>query len=229
MGNAGDITGIAINQRHRQGFPVAGFFYKKVVSAELDANGVPVNLMCDAGVDNGHPGGAAMPCATAPVIYDGHPLPNYEGALNTTLQLFQRLTLSGLVDFKTGGRQFNADLALQCQIQRSCEANLNPATDLLGAADMLVNSFGAFTTPHVRYLKIRQVSASYRVPDRWARLIGGTSAAITLAARNLHTFTSFKLGPDPELGNALTQPQNAQTFAQVPIPVQFLTTIRITF
>jgi TonB-linked SusC/RagA family outer membrane protein len=230
MGGVGDITGVGINQLHREGFPVAAFFYKRVVSAELGANGQPTNIMCDAGVDNGHVGGATVPCAQAPAIFGGQPLPKYEGAFNTTIQLFERLTLSGVADFKTGGRNFNADIAIQCQILRTCEANVDPATDLLGAADMLVNNFGIFSTPEVRFLKIRQISASYRMPERWARYVGGTAAQLTVAARNVHNFTNFKLGPDPELGNVYNgAPHNQEAFQAVPMPFQLLTSLRITF
>jgi TonB-linked SusC/RagA family outer membrane protein len=230
MGGVGDITGVGINQIQREGFPVAAFFYKRVVSADLSPTGQATNFMCDAGINNGHPGGATVPCAQAPAIYGGQPLPKYEGALNTTVQLFERLTLSGVADFKTGGRNFNADLAIQCAILRTCEANVDPATDLLGAADMLVNNFGVFSTPEVRFIKIRQVSASYRLPERWAQALGGTGAQVTVAARNLHTFTNFKLGPDPELGNVYANAQhNQEAFQAVPMPFQLLTTIRVTF
>ena len=71
----------------------------------------------------------------------------------------------------------------------------------MGAADMTVQTFGIFSTPEVRYLKIRSVSASYLVPESWARAIGGTSGTITLTARNVANFTNFKLGPDAELGS----------------------------
>jgi len=213
---------------------VAAFFYKKVVSAELGTNGQPTNIMCDPGItsgDNrGFPGGTPVPCAQATPIYGGQPLPKYEGAFNTTIQLFERLTLSGIADFKTGGRNFSADIAIQCQILRTCEANVDPATDLLGAADMLVNNFGVFSTPEVRFLKIRQVSASYRLPERWAQFVGGTSAQFSVAARNLHTFTNFKLGPDPELGNVYGGAQhNQEAFQAVPMPFQLISTIRVTF
>jgi hypothetical protein len=101
---------------------------------------------------------------------------------------------------------------------------------VLGAADMTVNTFGIFTTPEVRYLKIRSVSANYRVPDRWARLVGGTAASITMTARNLHIFTNYKLGPDPELGSVYGgSPHNQEGFQGIPLPFQFLTSIRVTF
>ncbi len=233
MGGIGDITGVGINQIHRQGFPVAAFFYKKVVSAELGANGQPTNMLCDPGItvgaNKGFPGGTAVPCAQAAAIYGGQPLPDYEGALNTTIQLFERLTLSGVADFKTGGRNFNADIAIQCAILRTCEANVDPASDILGAADMLVNNFGIFSTPEVRFIKIRQISANYRMPERWARLIGGTSASVTVAARNLHTFTNFKLGPDPEIGNVFSAQHLQEAFQAVPMPFQLISTIRVTF
>jgi hypothetical protein len=228
MGGVGNITGVGINQEQREGFPVAAFYWKHVVSAELNAAGQVVNIMCDRGV-NGAPGGETVPCAQAASIYTGQPLPKYEGAFNTTIQVGSRLTLSGIADFKTGGRNFSADIAIQCQILRTCEANVDPASDLLGAADMLVNNFGIFSTPEARFLKIRQISASYRLPERWAGLIGGSGAFLTVAARNVATFTNFKLGIDPEIGNVYGAQHNQEAFQAVPMPFQLHTTLRVTF
>jgi hypothetical protein len=39
---------------------------------------------------------------------------------------------------------------------------------------------------------------TYNLPDRWAQAIGTQHANITLAGRNLHTWTGYK-GVDPEL------------------------------
>src|SRR5262249_50709572 len=48
-----------INQFHRVGFPVAAFYAKKVLSADLGPNGQPTNIMCDAGDGKSNPTGVA--------------------------------------------------------------------------------------------------------------------------------------------------------------------------
>jgi hypothetical protein len=160
----------------------------------------------------------------------GQPLPDYEGAFSAQVQLFERLILSGLADFKTGGRNFSADIAIQCQILRLCLANVDASTDLLGAADMVVNPFGIYSTPEVRYLKIRAISASYQMPERWAQIVGGSAASITLTANNVALFTNFKLGVDPELGAVYAgTPHNAEAFQGIPMPMSFMATFRLTF
>ncbi len=229
MGGTNNLLA-GINQFHRVGFPVGAFFAKKVLSAELGANGQPTNIMCDAGDGNSNPTGEAMPCAAAPTLSIGQPLPDFEGAFSAQVQLFGRLILSGLADFKTGGRNFSADIAIQCAILRLCLANVDPATDVLGAADMTVQPFGIYTTPEVRYLKIRSISASYQMPESWARVIGGTAATITLTGQNIATFTNFNLGPDPELGAVYRgTPHNAEAFQGIPMPFQLMATFRVTF
>jgi hypothetical protein len=59
------------------------------------------------------------------------------------------------------------------------------------------------------YIKLREVSASYDIPERWLR---GTKTAFTLAARELHTWTHFRgLDPDGQVGpstQAVTPPLN---------------------
>jgi len=229
IGGAGNISGAGANQEHREGFPIAGHFFKKVVSAELDANGQVTNIMCDAGRDNGHPGGEIVPCASAPAIYGGQPLPKFEGAFNATIQLWERLTLSSLFTYKTGGRSFSADVAIQCSISRRCEANVDPASDVLAAADMLVNTFGSVPTPEVRFIKWRSVSASYRLPSAWAQALRGSAAHLTVTARNLHTWTGYKLGPDPEVGQAYGAQHASQSFQAAPIPFQFFALLRVTY
>jgi outer membrane receptor protein involved in Fe transport len=233
MGGVSDLAAGA-NQFHRVGFPVASFFAKKVLSADLDASGQPTNIMCDAGDGNSHPTGQAVSCDAAPTVFIGQPLPKWEGSFNATIQVGQRLTLSGLADFKTGGYNFNADIAIQCSVLRLCLPNVNPAADVLFAADELVQLLGVSTIPEVRYLKIRSVSASYRVPERWAHWVGGNTATVTLTAHNLHTFSNFQRGPDPELGSvynlsAAFGQHNQESFQGIPLPFQFLATIRVTF
>src|SRR6185312_7847043 len=57
------------------------------------------------------------------------------------------------------------------------------------------------------FLKLRELSLTWAVPVRWASRLTRGGLAVTLAGRNLATWTSYK-GLDPEL--------NAQRFDQLP-------------
>jgi hypothetical protein len=227
MAGVPDITA-APNQYHREGFPVAAYFEQKVVSADI-VNGRPTNLMCDGGRDGGFQGGPAVPCATAPRVFLGQPAPKYEGSVNTTLQLFDRLTVTGLLDFKQGQSVFSADLAIQCTILRLCLPNIDPTADPLAAGEMSTSRFGPYVTPEVSFAKLRNLSVSYRVPERWARSLGGSSAFVTLTARNIATFTGYNRGPDPDISVVFTGSQYQPAFNQIPTPFEFVTSIRLTF
>ena len=56
------------------------------------------------------------------------------------------------------------------------------------------------------FLKIREVSVTYTLPNRWAGMLGAQRASLSLAGRNLKTFTSYT-GVDPEV-NQLGQSSN---------------------
>ncbi|MFN0180745.1 MAG: SusC/RagA family TonB-linked outer membrane protein [Gemmatimonadales bacterium] len=227
-----DMAGIpdinaAPNQYHREGFPVAAYFEQVVVSADI-VNGRPANLLCDGGRD-GYQGGSPVSCATAPRVFLGRPSPKYEGSVNTTLQLFNRLTVTGLLDFKSGHNVFSADLAIQCTILRLCEPNVDPTTNPIAAGEMSTSRFGPYVTPKVSFAKLRNIAASYRVPENWARYIGASSAFVTLGMRNLATFTGYTRGPDPDISVVFTGSQYQPAFNQIPTPTEFLASIRLTF
>jgi hypothetical protein len=77
------------------------------------------------------------------------------------------------------------------------------------------------------YAKLREVSASYVLPDRWAAAIRASRISLTVAARNLHTWTGFSgLDPETRVGGTL---RAAQTQAITPPLASFLTTLNVTY
>ena len=64
---------------------------------------------------------------------------------------------------------------------------------------------------------LREVSASYSLPDRWARYARATRASFTLAGRNLATWTDYT-GYDPELNfNGSSNYSTADFLTQPPV------------
>jgi hypothetical protein len=78
-------------------------------------------------------------------------------------------------------------------------------------------------------VKLREVSASYTLPENWLKRVGVSRAVVTLAGRELHTWTDYR-GVDPEV-NALASASNTLTYDQGVIPPlsQLVATINLTF
>lgn len=232
--NLGGIPFIAfpgIPQRHVEGYPIGGLWAKRVTSATLNsATGNTENVLCDGG-----PGAQPMPCATAPVVFMGTPTPKLTGAVASTVTLGKRLSLYGMVDFKRGHFLLNTDEAIRCSIFRSCEVNVRPenydpryvANAQNGSALIIVDQF----IDDASFAMLREVSASYTLPETWARIAGATRAAFTVSGRNLHRWTSYP-GLDPEsrsLGTGANPFQNAFDQAVTPTLAQFIASFHLTF
>jgi TonB-linked SusC/RagA family outer membrane protein len=225
----GGIPSIALGlplQSQQEGYPIAGYFVKKVVSAEVDPTGTVTSALCDGG-----PGNAAVACEDASPVFVGTPIPKVTGAFTTTVTLFGNLRLYGLVDFKRGHRRFNADRWVRCDVFLECPENVDPtgvdprvlADIQLGTDLQTVNTF----IEDASFFKLREISASYTVPDRWARALGAARASVTVSGRNLHTWTNFT-GLDPE---SQSNPGELDFFGQAVTPTlaQFVTTISLSF
>jgi TonB-linked SusC/RagA family outer membrane protein len=214
-----------VNQQHRVGYPVAGFFERRVVSAEIGPEGQILNAMCDGGPENNH---APVSCAGAPQVYLGQPNPKWEGAIISGVTLFNSLRLSALFDFKVGHRVFNSDVAVACTILTICEENVFPERNPLAAAEMSFFAFGPFNTPDASFGRLRQVSMSYQLPSRWAGRVRASAASVNVSFRNLLTFTDFP-GPDPENTRQAGSQHFYSAFQAAPHPLQFRTGVRLTY
>jgi outer membrane receptor protein involved in Fe transport len=185
---------------NRLGYPVGGIWTRRVVSADRDpTTGQAINVLCDGGAGN-----AAVDCASAPFVFIGTTTPKQSGSIANTLTIRKRLRLYGLVDFQRGNVQFNANELLRCIGgfgARLCHANYFPEKySTIYLAETAGNALARGTLDQyyqdASYFKLREVSATYMVPERW---IGGLSAAsVTLAARELATWTDYR-GLDPDV------------------------------
>jgi hypothetical protein len=219
------------NIRHQVGYPVGGYWEPRIVSAQYDPTTKrAINAMCDDGK------GGTTPCLNAsgsafiaPRVFIGRADSPNEGSFSSTATLFKRFRFYGLIDWKQGNKQFDNDKRIRCQIYYLCLDNLNPENadpkDLAEyqTSNILRNAFYS----DAGYAKLREVSASYVLPSRYAAMIGTTAATITLSGRNLMTWSNWS-SVDPE--SFWTVEQFARTAqAQVPPLRQFLLSINATF
>ena len=224
---------IAPGQNNIAGFPIGGYFAKRVVSADRDpATQGAINALCDGGA-----GQAPVSCDNAPLLFVGTPTPKVTGSVGNTVTLFKRLRLYALVDFKQGNKLYNAVEELRCTAAIGigyCDVNYHPEN----YSPVYVAQLDPTKTPtglnrvffqDASFVKLREVSASYTLPENWLRRVGVSRAVVTVAGRELHTWTDYS-GVDPEV-NALASASNTLTYDQGVIPPlsQLVATINLTF
>jgi TonB-linked SusC/RagA family outer membrane protein len=198
------VGGFAI--KHQVGYPIGAYFEQRVVSAApLLPNGRPdsANVLCDDSR------GGTMICAgpdlafgtadDAPEVFLGKSLPGTEGSFSSTLTFWKNLRLYGLIDFKRDFMKLDGNMRSRCAIFGRCRENFYPAefdTKTISA----LRSNGALIDYYINnssFTKLREVSVSYTLPAINTRFARFNRAVITLAGRNLHTWTDYP-GLEPE-------------------------------
>lgn len=172
--------------QQREGYSIGDFFLRRYISAELDANGnlITASAMCDGGrgpqgVD---PGGAPVPCGQAPKVWLGHTQPTWQIGAGTGVTLWNNLRLYARVEGNGGHYQANTEI----------RAIHNQGTSLavLRRDDPELIVYRAFendATANYKagFLRLREISANFDLPDAMVERIGARRASISLGMRNV--------------------------------------------
>jgi TonB-dependent starch-binding outer membrane protein SusC len=189
--------------QHRVGYPLGAWFHRRVVSSDFDADGrfIRSSMMCDDDK------GGSTPCYSgttpvAPFVFLGVGDPKYEGTFSSTLTLGERIRLYGLMDWKTGFKKWDHVTRVRCALNNICHENVAPTQYVATAPAQLASYqtgavFGAEYIRDSKFLRLREISASYSVPSQWIARTGASRGTINLAARNIHTWSPWT-GMDPE-------------------------------
>ncbi len=191
------VSGFA-SQMHVEGYPLATIFARRVVSADIENPGTPeaqaVNVMCEGGAllpgtnDLSDGGGGAVPCAEAPRVPWGSPLPTWEGAVTTTLSLFQDLQLFTQVDFVGGHTMIDGNAWGAHVFFTNSKAILERTDPILLGYEAIASSAATQTgIIDASFAKLRRVSLSYTLPELFTGRIGADRATLTLSGENLAT------------------------------------------
>jgi TonB-linked SusC/RagA family outer membrane protein len=171
-------------------------------------------------------------------VFAGNVLPTFEGNFTTNLTLKRNLRLYALVDTKQGHKVRNfTDFFRETQLVRSdnrldtlklsryerLRRYGNPAagqpafvTETSGASKT-VNDVQDAYIQDASFFRLREVSLSYTLPDRWARALRATTASVTVAGQNLAIWTKYE-GFDPEVvSNAVALYNRDDFFTQPPV------------
>jgi TonB-dependent starch-binding outer membrane protein SusC len=202
-------------QQHREGFSAGGYFALPI--KYNDANGDGKLSVSEVQVDTSK--FLIVPNAkggrdTLNLAYVGPTLPTSTRGLAFDLTLFKNVTVSTLFEHRGGNRQLNETEYFRCRTQNSnpfygfCGALANPNASLASQAAFIgaaMPGFGATPYGYIEdasFTKWRELSIRFGLPEaignRVALLKG---AALTLAGRNLHTWTNYS-GLDPEINES---------------------------
>jgi len=206
-------------QSTKEGYPINGFWVRPYTYD--DANHDGIIALPELHVSND-------------TVFVGSPQPRSEMTLFTGVEMFGRkVRVQGNFDFKGGYKLYNNTERIRCDTRINCRGNVDPTAPLWEQARAVAVRQHPSRTVYgfledADFLRIREVSATWTMPDRWAHLIKAQRAALTLAGRNLAVFTDYT-GIDPESGYFSTLSGNQNDFQSAPPPSYFTFRLNLTF
>jgi len=177
------------SQRHQPGYALGSYFLVPYTYADRNRDGL---------IDT-----SEVTLGSAPRFL-GQPFPDHGVTLSADVTLLRHVRLSALLDGRYGNKQLNFTEEFRCLPPRNNCRALNDKTaslaDQAAAAANIKNTSAGYVEDG-GFTKLRELSVAYSAPDAWARKFGATALTISIAGRNLATWTSYK-GVDPELNEA---------------------------
>jgi len=213
---------VGFYQQHRAGYPAGGFWAPTVTFNDANHDGI---IDLDPNRDGLFDDSEVKLSDTA--VFRGSALPTKEASLNSQLAIFSgRVVLGTQFDYRGGHLVDNSLEQFRCFSVENCrglydktaplaEQALAQATFLPGGGNSV-----AFLEPGW-FIKLRELSLTFEMPDRWARAFRASRLSLTLAGRNLWTITDYT-GVDPEV-NAFAQDNFASSDFESQAQVRYWT------
>jgi TonB-linked SusC/RagA family outer membrane protein len=219
--------------RHQEGYPVGSMFAPQVIFAEFEAGTDQINrdtMRCDNG------SGQPVECNPDAWIFQGHPDPNYELSFGSSIHLGDRLTIDALVQGKIGQSKYDLQGWWRYAAFQQTEINLfprdHPITDVAEAQYGASGEFALWVN-EASFLRFRELSMTYQLPDVMAQKLGSTRGSLSLSARNLGMlWTNWQEWPhhDPEVvdpSNTFSGNREPQEDSGIPPLTSFTLTVRL--
>jgi TonB-linked SusC/RagA family outer membrane protein len=224
-------------QRHREGFQMGAFWANDV---ERGPDGEPI-LDASGNVD------LLSSCRWAPSdptwdratecddIYMGPSRPVREAALTNTFTVFGNVRIYAQFDYRGGHWQWCAICSINSRIDRNTwDINTGGTPLNPGVSDAEVEALRSRQTlSHITqadFIKFRELSLTYSLPESWTRFIpGGSRWAVTLAGRNLAVWTKYEGRGDPEVQMNPNSSFTMRDYASTPQTRRVSAALRVTF
>jgi hypothetical protein len=201
--------------QNRPGYPLFGLWWPKLLGYnDEDANGA-IDINEAWGSDTAVFLGSTVPIRTLT-------------ATNHVALFDERVRLSAMLDLRAGYVSHNVNNLFQCVFVQNCAALHVPGYDQREQAKAIVGTraFGAYAE-HADFVKLREVSASFAIPQRLLARARAASGTLVFTARNLGTWTRFDSW-DPENNTSGSDGPN-YNFVQLAQPRVFLVRLNVGF
>ncbi|MGH7719959.1 MAG: TonB-dependent receptor domain-containing protein [Gemmatimonadaceae bacterium] len=203
-------------QRHVEGRSLGGYWDIPILGFD-DANGD--GFISDDEIELGEE-----------EVFIGNSLPSRQASLATDLTLFDRVKITTLFDYRGGFYQDNSSENFRCAIL-TCRGVNDIATPPALQARSVAAAFGLVQSGFIEkadFVKLREVAVTFTAPERWAARVNARGLSLTLAGRNLKTWTDYT-GVDPEVNSGAQANFTQFDFLSQP-PVRTLTArVNLTF
>jgi TonB-linked SusC/RagA family outer membrane protein len=188
-------------QQHRNGLPLGGYFQRGISFNDANNDGI---------IDQ------TEITLTDTSVYLGNPLPKKEWAITPRVEVFKYFTVTALFDHKGDFFQFNNTDRFRCNFL-NCIENYDRNQPLDRQAANLGQALGtdAGYIEKGDYTKLREVTLTIAAPQSWARRVRTSALSLTLAGRNLKTWTDYR-GFDPEVNSTPTANFGTSDFLTLP-------------
>lgn len=202
------------NQRHTVGVPLGSYFGRSVTFDDANGDGIIA---------------ASEITVSAEDVFLGNPLPKRQMAIAPELTLFKMLRVSALIDHKGGYKLFNFTRRFRCAFG-VCQEAFDPNSPLLDQAANLAINFGtdALYVEDATFTKLRELSFTLIAPESLRRMVGGRAIELSIAGRNLHTWTDYK-GFDPEINSEPGGNFTTSDFLTLPPTRSWTARVNVTF
>lgn len=186
-------------QRHVEGFPLGGYWDESINFSDKNGDGIITRVNCPGQAQVA--GGPECEMELGELSYLGQPLPTREISVSPRLQLFDWLQFSALIDHKGGFKVFNNTARFRCNFGNCAAAYLKTAAleDQAANLGQLMNTDAGYVEDGT-FTKLRELAATITVPREWANRVRTENLTLTIAGRNLVTWTDYK-GFDPEVNS----------------------------
>ena len=182
------VPPIVVNtqQQHRINVPLGSYFQKSIKFADTNNDGIIAR---------------SEVTLSDTAVYLGNPLPRREYAVTPELRVMSWLRVNALFDHKDGYKLFNNTRRFRCSFGNCREAydKKAPLADQAANIAIALGSDAGYIED-AAFTKLRELSFTLILPDQMNRMIGGRNTTLTIAGRNLHTWTKYT-GFDPELNS----------------------------
>jgi hypothetical protein len=202
------ITLNSARQQHRSGYPAGGWWQRPYTYSDANNDGMIARTEVALG-------------DTA--VYLGNPLPKKEITFQPALTLYKNVHVSALFSYRGGYKTLNNTDRFRCAFAQNCRAINDPSAPLADQAAAIA----ALLTTDAGYIqdadftRLREVAVTFNAPKRWASMARANAMGLTLAGRNLATWTDYK-GLDPEVTSTPNQNFSTSDFLTLP-PVRYFT------